>query len=328
MRGFVKIAMNTIPIIFNERQIKRTVLGGTEKHINNSLNISVILLNTGGNHYRIPALESLTKCGFTSIISMENFGDNYSLDDCSKRFPQVKFIIPLEKVTVGDLINIGIGEVETDYVMILRDNIKISPNVFNLRLVEHLRETDILCTVPMLHNLEMQIIPVQTSPKIEKNGLKFVASSTFFDGCPTVFPFDCVGIYNRSKFIRLGGFDYTITSSYWQIMDFFLRAWLWGEKTLLTTYLRLYYEGMIPMEDTTIDASYLRFFLKNVAPKIKTDYAYIPINKFFGYASRKGGGLIECVQEFADARKWVEKNKYRFKMTVQDFVQTWEVKKE
>lgn len=319
--------MNTIPLIFNERQIKRTILGGTEKQRVNPINISVILLNTGGNYYRIPALENLIKCGFDSIISMENFGNNYSLDDCSKKFPQVKFIVPLEKVTVGDLINIGMAEVETDYVMVLRDNIKINANIISSRLLDHLREIDILCTAPMLHNSAMKIIPVQYSPVIEKKILKFVPSSTFFDGCPTIFPFDFVGIYNRQKFIRLGGFDYTITSSYWQIMDFFLRGWLWGEKTLLTTYLRLYYEGIISVEDTTIDESYLRFFLKNVAPTIKTDYAYIPINKFFGYASRRGGSLIECINEFTDARKWVEKNKYRFKMTVQDFVQTWDVSK-
>ena len=36
-----------------------------------------------------------------------------------------------------------------------------------------------------------------------------------------------------------------------------------------------------PVMDTTIDNSYFRFYLKNIAPVFKSDYAYIPISYFF-----------------------------------------------
>ena len=62
--------MNSIPLIFNERQIKRTSLGGVVDKDGAKMPVSAVLLSRGGNHYRIKMLNVLLQCGFESIISI------------------------------------------------------------------------------------------------------------------------------------------------------------------------------------------------------------------------------------------------------------------
>ena len=51
--------MNSIPSIFNERQVKRTILGGSVTARNVRIPISVILLNRCGSHYRARIIDNL-----------------------------------------------------------------------------------------------------------------------------------------------------------------------------------------------------------------------------------------------------------------------------
>ncbi|NLM01606.1 MAG: hypothetical protein GX220_09180 [Treponema sp.] len=319
--------MNTIPSIFNENQINCTVFGGTEESTDATLDMSVILLNSGGNYFREPALENLINAGFKNIISMENYGENYTLDECAKRFPMVKFFIPQEKATKGQLINIAMNEVVTDYVFIISDNLKITKNVISPLILENIKNKENLCIVPHLMTEDFHTLPLQVSAYIEKKKLQFSHSVSLHDNAKTLYPFDFIGIYNVQKFIRCGGFDYTIKSEYWQNLDFFFRSWLWGETCTIMPAIRLYYQGKIPVEDSTVDESYLQFFLKNIAPCVKTDYAYIPIKKIFSYSFSTGKNFFESIQDFKEARKWVQKNKYRYKYDLKTFIKMWETEK-
>lgn len=315
--------MNTIPLIFNERQIPYTVIGGSQKKRNNPLNISAILLSTNGNFFKNFSLEILTKCNFTSIICVEKNNKTYILDDFVKKFPSVDFIIPQESVTIGDMINIAISNVKTDYVLVIRDNVKISTSLLNNTILSRITEKNKLCIVPMLLTENNQNILMENSPSIQKNRLKIDSSSLIREDTKTIYPFDFIGVYNVQKFIQCGGFDYTITSPYWQNVDFFMRAWLWGESCVIMPSLRMIYEGDIPVEDSTINNSYLRFFLKNVSPQIKTTYAYIPIKSFFPYLISSRQNFIEAATHFFDARLWVEKNKDRFKYDIKSLIDFW-----
>mgnify|MGYP004447649919 CR=1 FL=1 len=44
--------MNTIPLTFNEHQVTRTILGGSENTSESKLDISVILLNKTGSQFK------------------------------------------------------------------------------------------------------------------------------------------------------------------------------------------------------------------------------------------------------------------------------------
>lgn len=315
--------MNTIPLTFNEKQIDTTIIGGNVILVS-KIPISVILLNKSGTTFRMNNLESLLRLGFTDIVSIEAPQQNYSLDELSKRFPVVKFIIPGEHLSPGEMINLGMQEVRSNKVLVLWDTMHISTKVITDRLLGHLLKDDILCNVPFLFTEQMQNLPAKNVPTIQDGSFSVKSFTVVQDFSKTLYPFDFVGVYDRQLFIKLGGFDYTLTSSYWQLLDFSLRAHLFGEKIVVCSGLRLNYECEVPLEDTTPEVSHLRFFLKNLCPKFVEDYAYIPKNDFFSYLSRSSLGLFKALKTFKMARNWVSKNKYRFKTDAQNLIDSWE----
>ena len=66
----------------------------------------------------------------------------------------------------------------------------------------------------------MENLPVQMVPALKGSSFQVEPMPCFRDSLPTVYPFDFTGIYNRDKFIRMGGFDHAIANPYWQNLDF------------------------------------------------------------------------------------------------------------
>ncbi len=315
--------MNTIPLIFNERQINRTVVGGKFFPAEVKLHLGVIILNGKGSQFRELILSKLSEAGFEQVISIEKSRGSYSVDELARKYPSIKFIIPLEKATEGELINLGMSEINCDYVLVLRDSFNFEDEIISPRVLEKIIGQKNLCTSPRLTNGSVTNLPVIFSPSV--NGSTFAISSSggLSDGIPTLYAFDNVGIYDRKKFIQLGGFDYTITQSHWQTADFFMRGWLWGHKTKISTLYTLDYETDFPAENVTADFSYTRFYLKNLLPRFDEDHGVIPNSSFFVYLLRSGCGFIESLKQFSDARSWVFKNKYRFRIDAKYLVENW-----
>ncbi len=316
--------MNIIPTTFDQNQIERTILGGKEAPPNIKSPLSVILLSRNGTAFRTKNLDFLLSSGFRKIVSIEQAGINYNLNRLSGRYPSVTFIVPQEPVTVGDMINLGMNEIDEGNVLVLWDNMDFFPRVFSEKAMASFMSEDILCLAPMFQNSHGQIIPVKMNPQIVNRSLDVNAQNVRQDKEPTLYPFDFTGIYSKSKFIRCGGFDYTIRSPYWQNLDFSLRAWLWGEEIRISNHLKFSYsEDYFPV-DSTPDDSELGFYLKNIAPKFVLDHAYIPKKLFFSYLRQRGGTFAESLSDFRNARAWVEKNRYNFKTDFVRFISDWE----
>ena len=315
--------MNTIPLTFNEHEINRTVIGGYQNNSESTLNISVVLLNSSGSHFKVNVFDNLLKCNFRSIVSVEHDPKNFAIDDVAKKYPAIKFIVPLEKANDGQLINLAMSEVDADYVLVLRDNLYIPSGIILPNLAERLIKDNYYCVVPRLIDSGKNSIPVQFIPSVEKKHFTVEGIASVTDGTKTIYPFDFVALYNRKKFINLGGFDYTIQNPYWQNLDLGLRSWLWGEQTRLTTMLHFAYIDEIPLIEKEINLDYLRYHLKNELPKYKNDSAYVSRLSFFGFKNHSSCGLLEARRQFNDARKWVERNKFKFKMDLTQFIENW-----
>ena len=315
--------MNSIPLTFDEHQINRTVLGGRKNYNENALNISVILLNSMGSHFKIHLFENLIACNFKSIVSVEKDACSYNIEDISRKFPEIKFIMPLEKTTDGELINLAMSEIDSEYALVIRDTINIPASIILPNLAESLTKNKTYCVVPRLFDERRSSIPCSFSPRIEKTHFVVDASTAVVDGMKTLFPYDYIALYNRDKFIKLGGYDWTIQSSYWQIMDLAVRSWLWGEETRITSLLQFAYNEEYPVQDKTITIDYLRYYLKNEVPILKMEMGYIKKSSFFLFKMRSSCGLFEARRQFISARTWVEQNKYKFKMDLQTFIESW-----
>jgi len=315
--------MNIIPSSFNEHQINRTTIGGMENHSEEALNISVIILSSEETHFKSQTFENLINCNFQQIICVEKDTQNYAIYDINKKFPQVKFILPQEESTDGELINIAMAELQSDYVLVLRDSLYIPNGVILSHLAERLTKDEIYCVVPRLFNQNKVSLPCTFSPSVDKSKFAISSSIVATDGTKTLYPFDFVALYNRKKFIKLGGFDYTIKSPYWQNMDMAMRSWLWGEETKITTLLQLTFVDEVESQDTTVNLDYLRFYLKNQLPKIKMETGYIKKSSFISFYLHSGCGILEAKRQFNEARDWVKQNKYMFKMDIQNLVKNW-----
>ncbi len=309
--------------IFNDKQLDCAILGGRHPDSEPLLKASAILLNQGKSHLRLQNLQALSERGFEKIISIENDAQNYNIEDFAQKFPSVKFIIPLEKAADGDLINLAASEIESEHFLILRDSLNIPQNLLTPALADRLASQKLFCVAPRVFSREGSPFPVRFSPGAKKRSLKIDSSSQFSEGLSTLYPFDFLGFYDTQKFKDLGGYDGEIKNSYWQNLDLSFRAWLWGERIELSALFSVTYAQEILAPDSTPDLSYLRFFLKNMAPVYKNERAEIPGSAFWSYKSRSSCGFFESLRQFGAARSWARQNRWRFKMDAFKLISEW-----
>ena len=88
--------------------------------------------------------------------------------------------------------------------------------------------------------------------------------------------------------------------------------------------MRLSYNGEVPPEDSTAEESYRRFYLKNLAPVFRGDSAHLPWRRFAGYFFRSGGDPFLAWSDFAESRRWVKTNRYRFRFDASSLTDLWD----
>jgi len=315
-------------------------VGGTERRA--STGLSALVLNRGGRYPRYSFFEELEKAGFDYILSMEGSSSRYDLEALAGDFPFVRFILLKEPVSPGEEINIAATELSSPLLFVLWSDLKIVRSGEAGRMAERLFCEEAhsqgeesrspykrLCTVPLIQDSMQETMPTLITPALisEKKTVRSIKTIPFFsrdEGVPSLYPFDGVGIYDRERFIRLGGFDSSIKSFHWQLLDFGFRSSLWGEKIASTRFIKLKYDGSIPKKDSTAEDGYKRFFLKNMAPVFRGDYAHIPLRRFPWYWLKMGNDMFSAWKEFSAAREWVKTNRYRFTSDARTVVERWE----
>jgi len=289
-----------------------------------STGLSAVILNRGGRYPRYSFFEELERLGFDYVISVESSAAHYDLESLTSGFPFVRFILPQGRLSRGEEINLAASELSCPLFFVLWNDLRFLRSGGAERMAERLLAGDReeksnykrLCTTPLIQDARSDTMPTVIVPAFvsEKKTEKVIRTIPFIprrEGQLTLYPFDGIGIYDRERFIRLSGFDPYIKNFYWQLMDFGFRSSLWGEEIASTALIKLSYEGLVPEEDSTVGEDFLRFFLKNLAPVFKGDYAHIPLRRFPGYLKRRGG-LFTAWDEFSLARAWVKTNRFRF----------------
>ena len=316
-------AMNTIPSIFNERRIPYTILGksGADPL---SANISAIVLNRGARYYLASVSQNLISAGVSSIVFVESSRSGFELENLSTQFPDVKFLIPAADISIGEMINLGMSEIFSDYVLVIWNDMSLQSSVFSERLIEQLSRDDCVAAAPLLFDAKNNSLPVQIVPSLADTEFSTEQFLCRRDSVKTIYMYDFAAIYNREKFIRLGGFDYTITNPYWQNLDFGFRTYLWGYVTMISNTFKMRYAGTSPTEDISADNSYIRFYLKNLAPDIGKSGAYLPLRIFFSYAKKSGLNPLHAYKQFKAAKDWVHMHKHYFHMTPRKLISEWE----
>ncbi len=287
--------------------------------------LSLVILNRGGRPYKSTVFSQIENLGFREVLSVEGPSEAYDIENLSRRFPFVKFLILKKEVTIGERINMAIGESNGRYNLVIWNDIKCPSTAVTTKLVERIIKRDVLCTVPVLLNTRGEALPTIQAPAFYNRQFRVVSLQPVKDGTPSIFPFDYCGIYNKERFTLTGGFDYLLDEAYWQKLDFGFRSFMWGEQILCDTAFRMAYHGEVPTEDTTREQSYKLFYLKNLAIRFSRDSGNLPWSRYLPYLLKSGGDLVSATREFLEVRKWVEVNKYRFRQDSRSVTELWEL---
>ena len=286
--------------------------------------LSLIILNRGGRPFKSSTLTEIEELGFREVLSVEKASAAYDMETLSRRFPFVKFLMLHQEVSVGEKINLAISESNGLLNMVMWNDLKCPASVVSDNLIKRISEKDALCTVPVLQNQKGETLPSMQAPAFYRKQLRILPFQPMRDGAPSIYPFDFCGVYNKERFTLTGGFDYLLTNSYWQKLDFGFRSLMWGERILCDTAFRMSYLADIPSDNSTRDQSYKLFYLKNLAVRFTRDFGILPRGKLLPYAFRSGGDVLSAVQEFREVRKWVKTNRYRFRQDARSVTDLWE----
>ena len=352
MRVSAAHVMSGIPTTFNEGLPSYTVIGGKERL--GRRGVSAVLLcpepvlktndnvrdadgntvgKTVGKTDRAAVYRRLAECGFDFVVSLEAAtagadaaafagADGANIGELAAAFPFVSFILLKERLNIGQQINLAATETREPFFLVLRRGYQMLP-VPPGGLVTAEKP---LCTAPFIYDRGRTALPVGAAPALStgkrRSGFRTERTAPR-DGGKTLFPVGGMGLYHRERFIRLGGFDGTIETEYWQLMDFGLRCHAWGETILCDKTLKFISDRDIPPYNIEFDRHYRRFYLKNLSPVFRFDAAHLPLRRFPHFLIKSGLAPTSAWDEFAQARAWVSKNTYRWKLDSRTLVENW-----
>ncbi len=296
--------------------ISYTIIGGEgQTRTPHTIPWTLLLLNRGR------ALSKTVRSGFAEIISVEGSGRR-PRDLREKAVPNMKLLITETAVNIGEQVNIGISAASCPFVLVIWNDMQLK-TLFSPQFIREVEEGGSLCSVPMLYSHRGDLIPSILTPAHGRRTIKTIPMTAIETDTAALYPFDFVGIYNKKLFQLTGGYDPEINNSYWQKMDFGFRSWLWGERILLNSSLRIFYTTDLQENDVTIDKNYRRFYLRNLAVRVKDNQAYLPKSGIFSYIFRSGEGPMVALAEYKETADWIERNRTRFIQCGRTLVENW-----
>jgi hypothetical protein len=327
--------VNTIPTTFDQGLPSYTAVGGTKRQADTGL--SAVVLNRPGPYSRHSYFQELERTGFDYVLSIEASTERYDIEDLSGRFPFVRFILPGAALNPGEQINLAASDLDSQLFFVLWNDIKIIEGCSAKQMVELVKKeqgeaktaggTNLyrrLCTVPVFRDSHFENLPTLVAPMVYKKKIETMLFPPHSEGLPSLYPYGAMGIYDRDRFRKMGGFDGTLKSEYWQLMDFGFRSHLWGEEICASQQIKLSYNGPSPSEDHTAEESYRRFYFKNLAPVFRRDHAYMPLRIFPRLLFSFQTGLFRSWEDFTDARLWVRANSFRWRRGVESVIGRWD----
>jgi len=321
--------MSTTASIFKKRKIPYTVIGGSkvDRIRKQQPLLTVLLLNRGSRFYRREKLAQLQGAGIGDIVCVEGPRISHDIEPLSKEFPQIRFLLLQQQATTGEGINIGIEETRARLVFVLWSDMELQsmPPEDWLGLLKRIEQQQILCCAPRMISCSGQHLPEVQLPALIKGKLKVIPRKPEQEETASLFPFDYCGVYHRKRFLLSGGYDAWMANPYWQKLDFGMRCHLWGERILYRGKVAVRYSDDIVTEDSSADASYKLFYLKNMAVRFDGEMGILPSAKRFAYCLRSDSPWLEARNEFREVQKWVHQNRYRFKSDVPGLINHWEI---
>lgn len=209
--------------------------------------VSIIIPNFDGRALLSKNLPSVINAvnlfkGETEIIIVDDGSNDGSVEYIREKFPKVRVILLKKNYGFSFSCNIGAKESNGDMILFLNNDVEVKDNFID-PLVEILNQKDVFAVTP-------RIIMNKKKDKIINQGLvsaefkkgfirggfanlkKFGIQDDLKVATPTLYACAAAVVYDKNKFLELGGFDEIYTPFFFEDVDVSYRAWRRGWKVL------------------------------------------------------------------------------------------------
>lgn len=318
--------MSTTPVTSSKADSSYTVIGETRRVIDqNSLPVSVVILNRGERIYKENQFLELENAGFAEVISVEPPNSFYDVETYARRFKKMKFVVPKKNLSPGEYINIAASEASAPLLLVIWNNMHLPLASYSKKIIIRAIEEGNICTVPFLYSRRNDPLPTIHQPALYKRKrLKMVSCQPSQSHLYTLAAHDYCGFYNRKILIESGGFDSNFTEPWWQLMDFGLRSYMWGNRIHCDLTFRMNYQQEVKPLDQSVTVDYAFFYLKNLAIRFKKDKAYLPGRRYFTFRRQIGGSSTGSWKKFMAIKHWISSNRFRYIQDATKVAHLWE----
>ena len=240
--------------------------------------ISVVIPNYNGRDLLLKNLPSVIRhCFGCEIILVDDASEDDSVSLVRKKFKKVKVITLAKNVGFARAANLGVKKARGDLILLL--NSDVSPKEGFLKPALNYFKKDPLNTFAVglcdLSHEDGKIIPRgRGGANFTKGFLKHYAAHP--ERGETLWVSGGSGLFDRQKFLNLGGFDVLFAPFYWEDIDLCFKAWRVGLTCLFEPLSKVDHFH----ESGAIKKSRSQFFVKTVSYKNQFIFVWKNINDY------------------------------------------------
>ena len=286
--------------------------------------ISIVLLGGGTAPFRQYLFDKLCGMGALEVLSIESVPCPYDVPVLLQRHNNLRFLVFPRETSLGERINAAFCEGMGSHFLVLTGSVAIAPNTLSSLLFKAIVKRHQLCTVPVFIDYSGLKLPTAVGPMPRKEVFDVLLSEPGENETSTLLPWDYSGIYTRENHFSLGGFDPCIDEPWWQLLEYGMRACLWGEKMSIHPELTVQYlEEPVPM-DTSVSPGYRRYYLKTLAVRYRKNTAILPKRHWLAYMQSFGDSFRAARADWKDIAWWVRNNSSRFRTDAAGLAELWQ----
>jgi len=211
------------------------------------LHCSIIVTNWNGK-------ELLRECLPTVISAVEADQENYYeiivVDDCStddsvkylkETFPEVKVVVPLKNLGFQEANNFGVKEAQYPIVMIVNNDIKMDETSL-APLIRHFKaKKDLFGVSGKVYGWDKKTFMYGNRGGYFKYGHFSLYEKKENDKTQSLFVCGGAGMFDKEKYLKLGGFDNLYHPLYYEEIDVSYRALKKGWKVIYEPESKVYH---------------------------------------------------------------------------------------
>lgn len=238
--------------------------------------VSVIIPNYNGRQLLAKNLPLVIKnCPGCEIIVVDDASADESIEFLRKKYKKIKVIKNSKNLGFAKTANLGIQKAKSSLVLLL--NSDVSPRTKFLKVaVKHFENKKLFAVGLEDYSHEGGKIIIKGRGGIKFQKGFFLHFPAFIERGSTFWVSGGSGLFDREKFLQLGGFDDVYKPFYWEDIDLAFRAWRSGYSCVFEPLSKVdhYHEqGAIATQSS-------KFFIKTASYKNQFIFAWKNISSY------------------------------------------------